>query len=96
MENGIKKSTKSKLKSDDLEFLVKFREQQKLRCGEKIVQMSLAEFGNEIVKHSESVHSPKTTSNYRTTFKYLLYHFGNVLLSTFTKPFIEDYIEERA
>ena len=55
----------------------------------------LADYRNEIMNHSESVHSPKTTSNYRTTFKYLLRPFGNIPLSSLTKSGVEDYIEKR-
>jgi integrase/recombinase XerD len=90
-----KVSTKAKLKSDANEFLSKFQEELKLRAARKLNTVRLSEFMVEILNHSESVHSPKTTSNYRTTFKSLINHFGDVQLSTLTKANIENYIEKR-
>ncbi len=59
-----KVSKKAKLKSGANEFLSKFQEELKLRAERKLVPIALSEFKIEILRHSESVHSPKATSNY--------------------------------
>jgi len=53
-------STKSKLKSGANEFLSTFQHELKLSAERKLNIISLSEFRIEIIKHSESVHSPKT------------------------------------
>jgi integrase len=95
--NGIRRklSTKAKMKSEANKFLSNFRDELKLRETRKLVPISVSRFMLEILKHSESVHSPKTTSNYGTTFRAFLKHFGDVQLGSIMKVDIQNYIEKR-
>jgi hypothetical protein len=77
-----KVSKKAKLKSGTDEFLSKFQEELKLREEKKSLPIRLSEFKGEILSHSGSVHSPKTTKNYRTTFNAMMEHFGEVQVAS--------------
>ncbi|MFZ1082315.1 MAG: site-specific integrase [Candidatus Kryptoniota bacterium] len=88
-------TTKSKLKSGALDYLSKFNEELQIRAEKKLYSITLEEFKKEILIHSESMHSPKTTADYRTTFNSVISHFGNIQLGSMTNADIERYIEMR-
>ena len=78
-------STKSKLKREALKFLTHFREEVEERARRKIIPITLSKFRFEFLKHSEAIHSPKTTKTFVTTFKYMLKFFGDPIISDLTE-----------
>ena len=96
-ENGKKNkiSTRTKRKSEAIKFLSNFQEQLKQREQEKFTSKSLKYHIQEFLKNSESIHSPKTTRDYRTTFNFFEAFIGNPLLSEITTKDINNYLELR-
>jgi len=88
-------STKSKLKREALKFLTHFRERVEERARRKIVPITLSKFRFEFLKHSEAIHSPKTTKTFVTTFKYMLEFFGDPIINDLTERDIRRYIDYR-
>ena len=88
-------STKSKLKRDALKFLTYFREKVEERARRKIIPITLSKFRFEFLKHSEAIHSPKTTKTFVTTFKYMLEFFGDPIISDLTEKDIRRYVDHR-
>jgi len=88
-------STKSKLKSDALKFLTNFKSELKKKEHQKVVPMHLDVFSKEFLKHSEAIHSPKTTKTFITTFRYLQEYLGNISLVEIKEKDIKTYIDNR-
>ena len=88
-------STKSKLKSDALEFLTNFKSELKKKEHQKVVSRLIDAFRKEYLKHSEAIHSPKTTKTFITTFRYLQEFLGNISLEEIREKDIKAYIDNR-
>lgn len=88
-------STKSKLKREALKFLMYYRAELEERTNRKIIPITLNKFRFEFLKHSEAIHSPKTTKTFVTTFKYILEFFGDPIISDLTEKDIRRYIDYR-
>ncbi|MCH7963152.1 MAG: site-specific integrase [Bacteroidetes bacterium] len=88
-------STKSKLKSDALEFLTNFKSELKKKEHQKVIPILLDAFRKEFLKHSEAIHSPKTTKTFITTFRYLQEFLGNISLAEIKEKDIKAYIDNR-
>ena len=88
-------STKSKLKREALKFLTNFRVELEERASRKIFPITLNKFRFEFLKHSEAIHTPKTTKTFVTTFKYMLEFFGDPIISDLTEKDIRRFIDYR-
>jgi len=74
-------STKATHKKDAYQFLTNFKEVIKEESNQTTHPVDLKKFRFEFLKHSEAVHTPKTTKTFVTTFKYLQAFLGNVELT---------------
>ncbi len=88
-------STKMRYKQEALKFLSDFSNNLKIERDKEFISLSLKEFTFEYLKYSESYHTWKTTSTYKTTFNSLLDYFGNIPLIELTKKKIDDYIQSK-
>lgn len=88
-------STKSKLKREALKFLTNFRSELEERANKKIIPITLSKFRFEFLKHSEAIHTPKTTKTFVTTFKYMLEFFGDPIISDLAEKDIRRFIDYR-
>jgi len=88
-------STKTKLKRDALKFLSNFDYELSKRGQSKIILISVKDFTFQFLKYSESVHSPKTTKAFKTTFKYWIEYFGNIQLSEIDHKKLSEYFQYR-
>lgn len=90
-----KVSTKATLKSKALDFLSRFHEELRRKAEQNVLPISLEKFRFELLKHSESIHSARTTADFKTTFNGLVNQFGDIQLSSLSRTNIETYIERR-
>jgi len=88
-------STKCKKKQDANLFLSNFQEEIRVRLSNKTIPISIEKFCFEFLKHSETMHTYKTTKTFKTSFKYLLKYFGNINLSEITHSDMLKYFENR-
>ncbi|MHB9012514.1 MAG: tyrosine-type recombinase/integrase [Ignavibacteriaceae bacterium] len=86
-------STKTKYKSEALNYLSEFSNKIKEDNRKGFISISLKDFRFEYLKYSESYHTWRTTLTYKTTFNSLLDYFGNVPLTELIKKKIEEYIQ---
>jgi len=96
-QNGNKtcKSTGTKLKSEALKFLSRFELELSKRVELNYKQISLKNFAFQFLKHSESIHSTKTTRDYKQTFIFMQRYFNNPNLETLTTKQINEYLQQR-
>lgn len=88
-------STKTKLKSEALEFLTNFKNEVTLRQKSKVIPITLKEFTFNFLIYSSSIHTEKTLKGYRNTFNQLNKYFGITILSSLSPILIEKYIQFR-
>ena len=88
-------STKTKLKSEAYKFLAEFSRNLKEQKERKILFISLKDFINEFLKHSEVVHTYWTNYTYKQTFGFFSKKIRKKLLSDLTTSDINKYIEYR-
>ena len=88
-------STKCKLKSEALRFLTNFKSEILERTSRKTIPITLDKFQFEFLKHSEAIHTPKTTKTFVTTFKYMLKFFGDPIISELTERDIRRFVDYR-
>jgi integrase len=95
--DGIRKSisTKAKHKKDAYQFLSNFKEIIKEENKKITHPIDLMSFRFKFLKHSEAVHTPKTTKTFVTTFKYLLAFIGNAQLLEITDKKIRAFVDYR-
>ena len=74
-------STKTKYKRDAIKFLSNFQTELESRAKSKVIPVLMKDYSFQFLKYSESVHSPKTTKAFQTTFKYFNEYFGAKYLS---------------
>lgn len=85
-------STKQKIKSEALRFLTTFKMDEPKRNLEKTNFDSVKW---QYLKHSESIHSFKTTLAYRQILKQFSDYFSNPNLQSLTQYMIEIYLQEK-
>jgi len=90
-----KVATKTKFKSEALKYLSRFELELSKRVELDYTQISLKKFAFEFLKHSESIHSKKTTRDYRQTFIFMRRYFNNPNLETLTTKQINEYLQHR-
>jgi hypothetical protein len=88
-------STKCRLKSAALKFLTNFKTELEERASRKIIPITLSKFRFEFLKHSEAIHTPKTTKTFVTTFKYMLNFFGDLIISDLTERDMRRFVDYR-
>lgn len=88
-------STKTKLKKEANIFLSQFSEKIVSLKRQAFNPITLKEFSFQYLKHSELLHTWKTTLTYRTTFNLMYDYFGSIQLSELSKNRIEDFINYR-
>ena len=88
-------STHCKLKQDAIAFVSRFEEELADRQARKLTSISLTKFRDEFLEHSLTIHSEKTTNDYRLLFTALARHFGDLQLTGFMRSTIENYVEGR-
>lgn len=88
-------STKTKLKRDAIKFLSNFEYEVNRRGQSKVIPISVKEYAFQFLKYSESVHSPKTTKAFKTTFKFWIEYFGNNQLSEINHKGLSEYFQYR-
>ena len=88
-------STKATHKKDAYHYLSGFSEVIKEEQNKKYTPIELKAFAFQFLKHSEAVHTPKTSKTYVTTFRYLQAFVGNVQLTEITDRSIRAYVEYR-
>jgi len=88
-------STKTKLKSEAYKFLAEFSKNLKEQKERKILSISLKDFTNEFLKHSEVVHTYWTNYTYKQTFGFFNKNIRKKILSDLIASDINKYIEYR-
>ncbi len=88
-------SSKTKLKRDALKFLSNFEYEVNKRGQSKVIPISVKDYTFQFLKYSESVHSPKTTKAFKTTFKFWNEYVGGIQLSEVDSKKLADYFQER-
>jgi site-specific recombinase XerD len=88
-------STKTKLKSEAYKFLAEFSKNLKEQKERIILSISLKDFTNEFLKHSEVVHTYWTNHTYKQTFKFLNKYYPKKILIDVKARDINRYIEYR-
>jgi integrase len=88
-------STKSKIKKEAIKFLSSFKLNLEEKQNNRVNDILLKEFIWEYLKYSESMHTWKTTSTYKTTFNSLIEIVGNVKLSSITQNILSDFINSK-
>jgi integrase len=86
-------STKTAFKKDALKFLSGFSKILEGKQSAEINSISLKSFSWEFLKYSESIHSWKTTLDYKSTFNEMKKYFGDILLTEFNQRNIEEFIQ---
>ncbi len=89
-------STKCKKKQEALKFLSNFQYNLKERERLNLDKIALKDFAYEYLKYSESVHSWKTTKDYKNTFNQLLKYFGNILLIDISTRKLNSFLQFRS
>ncbi len=96
-QEGLRKavSTKSKKKTEALTFLSNFSKELDLRRKHEVIPITLKSFRFQFLKHSEFVHTEKTTKTFKTTFKYFQNYIGDTQLESINEKMILNYIDWR-
>jgi len=89
-------STKSKIKSDALKFLVRFKDELKKRELNNVIPISLHCFINNYLNYSTSYHTYKTSKDYKCELGILLKFTGNIQANEITSKLVNEYLRERA
>ena len=99
-ENGngrrCSRSTGTKHKKDALKFFNAHRKKIEAELLQDVIPITLKQFTFDYLRRNELFYCWNTILVYKTTFKYLIDHFGNIQLSTLTTRMIEDYLLNRA
>ncbi|MCH7974894.1 MAG: site-specific integrase [Bacteroidetes bacterium] len=95
--NGVRasRSTKEKLKPKATKFLFEFQKKIELERSQLVTPIRLKQYAFNYLRYSEPYFTDSTMKVYKTTFKYVLNHFGNVLLTELTTQAIEEYLHKR-
>ena len=88
-------STKLKKKNEALTFLTSFSRHLEQTKQNRVIVISLKDFFWKFLMYSEAVHSPNSTKTFKTTFNSVLKYFGNITLTSLTKPKINEYLENK-
>jgi integrase len=86
-------STRTTIKEDAIKFLNSLSEKLKEKEAIKKARISILSFSLEFLKYSESMHSLKTTLDYKSTFKALVKYLGNIRLTELNLKNIEEFIQ---
>ncbi len=95
--NGIRQaiSTKSKLKKEAFQFLTNFSNEIKKKSKQLYIPIDFNSFSKEFIKHSESIHTIKTTATFITTSKYFSEYCQNINLMDISEKLIRNYLDYR-
>jgi len=88
-------STKSKLKSDAIKFLVGFKDELKKREQNNVILISLQYFINNYLYYSASFHAYKTSKDYKCELGILMRFTNNIQVNEITPKLVNDYLRER-
>lgn len=83
-------TTGTKSKKDALKFLQKFQIENKRKP-----EFFLNDIKQKFLIHSESIHSPKTSKDYKFTLKKFLQFTGNIIVSEVTSNQVNEYLQYR-
>ncbi|MCU7496168.1 MAG: site-specific integrase [Ignavibacteria bacterium] len=86
------KSTKTRYKSEALSAHREFLGKKK---SEALQLLTWGQFRADFIRRSESIHSWKTTLDYKSTFNEMEKHFGLISISEFTQKGIEEFIHRK-
>ncbi len=89
----VKLSTGEKLKTDAYKFLTNFKTFQKNNAHPNLRSITLQKFFFIFLIYSESIHSPNTTSTFKTTFNSVLKYFGDRPLSELLNLKIKEFLQ---
>jgi site-specific recombinase XerD len=89
-----KVSTRTRRKSEALQFLRAFRIEERER-RERSKRISLLQFSEDFLRYSESVHTRKTRAHFEVAFRQLLRHVGDQPLHKITIRGIELFLSEK-
>lgn len=87
-------STRTKIKSEALKFLSNFNKESRKRKNSNSILLD--EFVRKFLMYSETIHSPKTTRDYRNTFNQLKKYFGNPQLQDITTQQLNEFLMFRS
>lgn len=90
------KSTKTKHKKDAIKFLNRFSKIIEEEFYQEVKPITIKRFSFEYLRKSEPHLTWKTIKAYKTTFKMVLNHFGDVYLTDLSKQKVEEYLLKRA
>jgi integrase len=90
-----KVATRTKFKSEALKFLSRFEKNLAQQVKLDFTKITLKDFAFQYLKHSESIHSPKTTRDYNQTFIFVQRYFGSLTIDTLTTKLMNNYIQHR-
>jgi len=89
------KSTKEKLKSKAIKKLKEFQIQLEIERTQEVIPIRLKLFLFNFLRSQEPYYTDKTVNVYKSTFKYVVNHFGDVLLTELSTQQIESYLLKR-
>ena len=87
-------STKCRLKSDALQFLQSFKEEEQIRLVKRN-RTTLSLFSTDFLKYSESIHTAKTLRSNKTALAEFLRVTGDIALQKLTPREIETFLAQK-
>ncbi|MEE9432514.1 MAG: tyrosine-type recombinase/integrase [Melioribacteraceae bacterium] len=89
------RSTSTRIKKDALKFLADFHNELATKENNKIISISFSKYSWKFLKYSESVHSEKSSRNFKRTFKYFMNFTGDLDLIDITRKSVIEYLDYR-
>jgi len=90
------KTTGTKHKNEAVRFFNIFKKKIQDELLQDVIPITLKKFSFDFMRRSEPFFTWKTIKVYKTTFKLLIEHFGDLQLAELTTRMIEDYLLMRA
>ena len=88
-------STHSKFKAEAMKFLTRFRDELKKRELIEVIPIQLQDFINKFLYYSSSIHTYKTSKDYKSELNILMKFAGNIQVNDFNYKKVSEYVRER-
>ena len=89
------KTTKEKLKAKAIKKLNEFQKVLEDERNREVIPIRLKQFTFNFLRSQEPYYTEKTINVYKSSFKYIVNHFGDVFLTDLTTQQIEAYLLKR-
>ena len=89
------KSTGTRRKAEAFKFLTKFKVEREEVENQKVIPITIKELQYKFFRYAEPLFTGKTCGGYKTTFNFLIEHFGNKQISEISRIELEEYFFKR-